>query len=121
MPLHKALFIESNPSPVKYAASLLNLSSDEVRLPLIKVTDKTKEEVEKENLKKEMMICEPDQVTAPELPQAPKQNARAYFSDYILGPANSSYGLPYHDCSRADYVGEGNGFFCVINITREII
>ncbi len=47
MPLHKALFIESNPSPVKYAASLLNLSSDEVRLPLIKVTDKTKEEVEK--------------------------------------------------------------------------
>ena len=28
MPLHTALFIESNPSPVKYAASLLNLSSD---------------------------------------------------------------------------------------------
>jgi 4-hydroxy-tetrahydrodipicolinate synthase len=37
-PLHKALFIESNPSPVKYAASLLNLSSDDVRLPLVKVT-----------------------------------------------------------------------------------
>ena len=37
-PLHKALFIESNPSPVKYAASLLNLSSDNVRLPLVKVT-----------------------------------------------------------------------------------
>ncbi len=47
MPLHKALFIESNPSPVKYAASLLNLSSDEVRLPLVKVTEKTKKEVEK--------------------------------------------------------------------------
>jgi len=47
MPLHKALFIESNPSPVKYAASLLNLSSDEVRLPLVKVTDKTKKEVQK--------------------------------------------------------------------------
>jgi len=47
MPLHKALFIESNPSPVKYAASLLNLSTDEVRLPLIKVTDKTKKEVQK--------------------------------------------------------------------------
>ena len=43
MPLHKSLFIESNPSPVKYAASLLNLSSDEVRLPLVKVTEKTKE------------------------------------------------------------------------------
>ena len=47
MPLHKALFIESNPSPVKYAASLLNLSSDEVRLPLVKLTDKTKKEVQK--------------------------------------------------------------------------
>ncbi len=47
MPLHKALFIESNPSPVKYAASLLNLSSDEVRLPLVRVTDKTKKEVQK--------------------------------------------------------------------------
>ena len=47
MPLHKSLFIESNPSPVKYAASLLNLCSDEVRLPLIKVTEKTKKEVEK--------------------------------------------------------------------------
>ena len=41
-PLHKALFIESNPSPVKYAASLLKLSSDEVRLPLVKVREKTK-------------------------------------------------------------------------------
>ena len=47
MPLHTALFIESNPSPVKYAASLLNLSSDEVRLPLVKITEKTKKEVEK--------------------------------------------------------------------------
>ena len=42
MPLHKSLFIESSPSPVKYAASLLNLSSDEVRLPLIKISDKSK-------------------------------------------------------------------------------
>ena len=40
-PLHKSLFIESNPSPVKYAASLLNLSSDDVRLPLVKVTKET--------------------------------------------------------------------------------
>ena len=47
MPLHKSLFIESNQSPVKYAASLLNLCSDEVRLPLVKVTEKTKKEVEK--------------------------------------------------------------------------
>jgi len=42
MPLHKSLFIESSPSPVKYAASLLNLSSDDVRLPLVKVTEETK-------------------------------------------------------------------------------
>ena len=41
-PLHKALFIESNPSPVKFAASLLKLSSEDVRLPLVKVTEKTK-------------------------------------------------------------------------------
>jgi 4-hydroxy-tetrahydrodipicolinate synthase len=44
-PLHKSLFIESNPSPVKYAASLLNLSTDEVRLPLVKITNDTKEAV----------------------------------------------------------------------------
>ena len=42
MPLHKALFIESNPSPVKYAASLLKLCSDDVRLPLVKLTEPTK-------------------------------------------------------------------------------
>ena len=41
-PLHKALFIESNPSPVKYAASLLNLAPEDVRLPLVKITDKSK-------------------------------------------------------------------------------
>ena len=45
MPLHKALFIESSPSPVKYGASLLKLSSEEVRLPLVKITDQTKKAV----------------------------------------------------------------------------
>ena len=44
-PLHKALFIESNPSPVKYAASLLNLSSADVRLPLVQLLDSSKKEV----------------------------------------------------------------------------
>jgi 4-hydroxy-tetrahydrodipicolinate synthase len=34
-PLHKALFCESSPAPVKYAASRLGLCSDEVRLPLL--------------------------------------------------------------------------------------
>ena len=46
-PVHKALFIESNPSPVKYAAKLLNLCNDDVRLPLVKVMDSTKEVVKK--------------------------------------------------------------------------
>ena len=46
-PLHKSLFIESNPSPVKYAAKLLNLCDDAVRLPLVKIMDTTKHEVKK--------------------------------------------------------------------------
>tara|TARA_B100001093_G_scaffold86752_1_gene78554 strand:+ start:2608 stop:3477 length:870 start_codon:yes stop_codon:yes gene_type:complete len=46
-PLHKALFIESNPSPVKYAASLLGLSPENVRLPLVTLMSNTKKEVEK--------------------------------------------------------------------------
>ncbi len=46
-PLHSALFIESNPSPVKYAASLLDLSPPNVRLPLVQITDETKKAVEK--------------------------------------------------------------------------
>jgi 4-hydroxy-tetrahydrodipicolinate synthase len=44
-PLNKSLFIESNPSPVKYAASLLGLSPDDVRLPLVKITESTKDSV----------------------------------------------------------------------------
>ena len=44
-PVHQSMFIESNPSPVKYAAKLLNLCDDEVRLPLVKVTESTKEKV----------------------------------------------------------------------------
>jgi 4-hydroxy-tetrahydrodipicolinate synthase len=46
-PVHKALFIESNPSPVKYAAKLLGLCDDAVRLPLVKIMDQTKIEVKK--------------------------------------------------------------------------
>ena len=45
MPLHKSLFIESSPSPVKYAASLLKLAPEDVRLPLVKVTEETKKVV----------------------------------------------------------------------------
>jgi len=41
-PIHHSMFVESNPSPVKYAAKLLNLCDDDVRLPLVKVTEETK-------------------------------------------------------------------------------
>ncbi len=44
-PVHESMFIESNPSPVKYAAKLLNLCDDTVRLPLVKVTDNTKKKI----------------------------------------------------------------------------
>ena len=44
-PLHSSLFIESNPSPVKYAASLLKMCSPSVRLPLVEIRDETKKKV----------------------------------------------------------------------------
>ena len=46
-PVHKSLFAESNPSPVKYAAKLLGLCDDAVRLPLVKIMDETKFKVKK--------------------------------------------------------------------------
>jgi len=46
-PLHKALFIESNPAPVKYAAKILGLCTDEIRLPLVKIQKKTEEQIDK--------------------------------------------------------------------------
>ena len=42
MPLHKALFLESSPGPVKYAASILGLCSEEVRLPVTTISNDTK-------------------------------------------------------------------------------
>ena len=42
-PIHHSMFVESNPSPVKYAAKLLNLCDDSVRLPMVGVTNSTKE------------------------------------------------------------------------------
>jgi len=46
-PIHNSMFIESNPSPVKYAAKLLGLCGDEVRLPLVQITEPTKIAVKK--------------------------------------------------------------------------
>ncbi len=38
-PLHDSMFVETSPAPVKFAASLLGLGSDEVRLPLVPASD----------------------------------------------------------------------------------
>ena len=46
-PVHKSLFIESNPAPVKYAAKLLGLCDDEIRLPLVKIKKETQEKIKK--------------------------------------------------------------------------
>jgi 4-hydroxy-tetrahydrodipicolinate synthase len=42
MPLHIALFLETNPAPVKYAVSVLGKCAETVRLPMVPVTEKTK-------------------------------------------------------------------------------
>ncbi len=42
MPLHTALFIETNPAPAKYALSVLGKCADTVRLPMVRLADKTK-------------------------------------------------------------------------------
>ncbi len=54
-PVHKSLFIESNPSPVKYAAKLIGLCDDNVRLPLVTVLDETKAEVKKALISAELI------------------------------------------------------------------
>ena len=46
-PVHKSLFIESNPAPVKYAAKLLGLCNDEIRLPLVNIKKETEDEINK--------------------------------------------------------------------------
>ena len=45
MPLHDALFSETSPGPVKYAASLLELCSPDLRLPLVEPAPATREKV----------------------------------------------------------------------------
>ncbi|MGP1396178.1 MAG: 4-hydroxy-tetrahydrodipicolinate synthase [Inquilinaceae bacterium] len=45
MPLHRSLFLESSPAPVKYGASLLGKASERVRLPLVPPMDPTRQAV----------------------------------------------------------------------------
>ena len=42
MPLHNALFVETNPSPAKYALSVLGKIAEDVRLPMVPVTEPTR-------------------------------------------------------------------------------
>src|SRR6266705_2051053 len=42
MPLHMALFLETNPAPAKYALSVLGKCADTVRLPMVRLAEKTK-------------------------------------------------------------------------------
>ena len=45
LPVHEAMFCEASPGPVKYAASLLGICADEVRLPLCEIADSSKSQV----------------------------------------------------------------------------
>ncbi len=45
-PLHHTLFVESNPSPVKYAASLLKMCNPDVRLPLVRIKKDSEKKVQ---------------------------------------------------------------------------
>jgi 4-hydroxy-tetrahydrodipicolinate synthase len=51
MPLHDAMFCESSPGPVKYAAELLGLCSSEARLPICEISDSNKKQV------KDALVC----------------------------------------------------------------
>jgi len=45
MPLHRALFLEPNPTGPKYALSVLGRMSDETRLPMVPVSEPVKAEI----------------------------------------------------------------------------
>jgi 4-hydroxy-tetrahydrodipicolinate synthase len=46
LPLHDVLFVETNPGPVKYAASRLGICSAEMRLPMVPVTEGAKKKID---------------------------------------------------------------------------
>jgi 4-hydroxy-tetrahydrodipicolinate synthase len=47
MPLHDVMFVETNPMPVKYAASLMGKCTGEMRLPLVPPLPASKERIER--------------------------------------------------------------------------
>jgi 4-hydroxy-tetrahydrodipicolinate synthase len=46
MPLHKVLFLETSPGPVKYALCKLGLIENTLRLPLVSVQEETKNNID---------------------------------------------------------------------------
>ena len=58
MPLHEALFLETNPSPAKYALWRLGFCEVEARLPLVPLQDATKKAVEKAMIKAGLITAE---------------------------------------------------------------
>jgi 4-hydroxy-tetrahydrodipicolinate synthase len=47
MPLHKTLFVESNPIPVKWAVARMGLCEGTMRLPLTELTSDSQKTVER--------------------------------------------------------------------------
>ena len=46
MPLHDAMFVETSPGPVKYAASCLGLCNPELRLPMAPISEASRRAVD---------------------------------------------------------------------------
>ncbi|WP_406021870.1 4-hydroxy-tetrahydrodipicolinate synthase [Succinivibrio sp.] len=55
MKLHKLMFKEPSPAPAKYAASLLGLCKEDVRLPILPVSDSLRAEIKAEMQKLELI------------------------------------------------------------------
>ena len=54
-PLTKALFLESNPTPVKAAMAMMGMIQEELRLPLIKMSDENRRILQKEMRKAKLI------------------------------------------------------------------
>lgn len=61
MPLHKALFVETSPAPVKYGASVLGLCRNELRLPLVPASSSAETAVREAMSKLELRAATPPQ------------------------------------------------------------
>jgi 4-hydroxy-tetrahydrodipicolinate synthase len=55
-PLHRALFVETSPAPVKYACSQLGFGTDEVRLPLVTASAEARRAVDEAMIKAGLQV-----------------------------------------------------------------